>query len=103
MKTTKLLLALVLIFCGPSTFAQEDLQLTKKDSMVVSSWMFGVGINIVDDAGSEFDDVLNAGDNWNMVPFTSRISIGKYFKNDIQHIPISIKKQASDTVNGQVS
>ncbi|AKA36059.1 OmpA family protein [Flagellimonas lutaonensis] len=83
MKTTKLLLALVLIFCGPSTFAQEDLQLTKKDSMVVSSWMFGVGINIVDDAGSEFDGLLDAGDNWNMVPFPSRISIGKYFKNGL--------------------
>lgn len=83
MKTAKLLFALVLIICGTSVFAQEDLQLTKKDSMVVSSWMFGVGINIVDDAGSEFDGLLDAGDNWNMVPFPSRISIGKYFKSGL--------------------
>ena len=67
-----------------SITAQEELPvLTAKDSMVVSSWVFGLGVNAVDDAGSEFSDLTNFSDNWNMVPHPSRISIGKYFKNGL--------------------
>ncbi|MBT8188459.1 MAG: OmpA family protein [Croceitalea sp.] len=61
----------------------QDLQLTAKDSIVTSSWMFTVGTNIVDDAGDEFGGSLNVQDNWNAVPFPSRISIGRYFKNGL--------------------
>ncbi|MEM9000693.1 MAG: OmpA family protein [Bacteroidota bacterium] len=63
--------------------SQEEIQFTKKDSVVVSSWIFGLGINVVDDAGSEFDNFFDAGDNWNVVPFPSRISVGRYFPNGL--------------------
>ena len=61
----------------------QDFQLTKKDSIVQSSWVFGLGFNAVDDAGSEFSNIFNIDDNWNFVPFPSRLSIGKYFKNGL--------------------
>ena len=65
-----------------SSFAQE-VELTAKDSIVSSSWIFGLGLNAVDDAGSEFSDVFNVSDNWNIVPFPSRISVGRYFNNGL--------------------
>jgi len=40
-----------------------------------------LGFNAVDDAGSEFLDVFNFKDNWNAVPFPSRLSIGRYFES----------------------
>ncbi|NKI32001.1 OmpA family protein [Croceivirga thetidis] len=61
----------------------ENLQLTKKDSIVTSSWIAGLGFNAVDDAGTEFTNFFNVSDNWNIVPYPSRISIGKYFKNGL--------------------
>ncbi|UJH67001.1 OmpA family protein [Allomuricauda sp. SCSIO 65647] len=79
---TRLLSVVFFVFCL-NLSSQEGIQLTKRDSMVVSSWIFGLGVNIVDDAGSEFENLLSAGDNWNMVPFPSRISIGRYFKNGL--------------------
>ncbi len=82
MKATKLVLLALLIgyaFTGQS----QDLQITKKDSIVASSWIFGLGFNAVDDAGSEFTNVFNFEENWNVVPFPSRLSIGKYFKNGL--------------------
>lgn len=56
-------------------------ELTKKDSVIVSSWMFGIGFNAIDDSGKQFDKLLDIDDEWNMVPFPSRLSIGKYFKS----------------------
>ena len=63
--------------------AQEDLQITAKDSIVQSSWIFGVGINVVNDSGDVFSGLFNVSDTWNMVPFPSRISIGRYFKSGL--------------------
>lgn len=57
--------------------------LTKRDSIVKSSWIFGVGLNAVDDAGSEFSNFFDIENNWNIVPFPSRISIGRYFENGL--------------------
>lgn len=65
------------------SFAQEDLQITAKDSIVQSSWIFGVGFNAVDDSGNVFDGIFNVGNEWNIVPFPSRVSIGRYFKNGL--------------------
>lgn len=65
------------------TFAQDELQITAKDSIVKSSWIFGVGLNAVDDSGNVFDGLFNFGDEWNFVPYPSRISIGRYFKNGL--------------------
>lgn len=63
-------------------WAQET-TLLAKDSVVVSSWLFGVGFNAVDDAGSEFQSVFNFNDNWNVLPFPSRLSVGKNFKSGV--------------------
>ena len=36
---------------------QEELQLTAKDSMVVSSWMVGLGWNFVNDSGDRLNNI----------------------------------------------
>ena len=63
--------------------AQEDLQLTSTDSIVTSSWMFGLGYNIVDDSGDAFDELFAASSQWNTLSYPSRVSIGRYFKSGI--------------------
>ncbi len=82
MKVIKTLICFSTLLCLQIATSQ-DIQLTKKDSIVQSAWIFGLGFNAVDDAGSEFDNVFNATDNWNIVPFPSRMSIGRYFKNGL--------------------
>ena len=63
--------------------AQEELQLTEKDSLVKSSWMFGLGYNIVDDSGDVFHELFSFGKQWNTLAYPSRVSIGRYFKSGI--------------------
>lgn len=82
MKTTRLTLLVITLLLFKTAFSQ-DFELTKQDSIVKSSWIFGIGFNVVDDAGSEFTDIFNVSDNWNVVPFPSRLSIGKYFNNGL--------------------
>lgn len=79
------LLALLIVFINFSKLSSQtqELKLTGKDSTIVSSWIFGLGFNIVDDSGDMFNEVLDIKDSWNMVPYPSRISIGKYFKNGL--------------------
>ncbi|CAM3344504.1 OmpA family protein [Zobellia roscoffensis] len=76
---------MVLLLCASFNLlqAQEELQLTKKDSIVKSSWMFGLGYNVVDDSGDVFDDLFSYGEQWNTLSYPSRISIGRYFKSGI--------------------
>ncbi len=65
-------------------FSQDSLQITSKDSIVKSSWVLGLGFNIVDDTATPFGDTfLDIKDTWNVVPFPSRISIGRFFKNGL--------------------
>lgn len=64
------------------TFAQ-DLELTKKDSIVQSYWLVSLGTNIVDDSGDEFGELFDLSEGWNMVPYPSRVSVGRYFKNGL--------------------
>ncbi len=65
-------------------YSQEELQLTSKDSIVKSSWVLGVGINIVDDTATPFGrEFLSMKETWNMVPYPSRISIGRFTKSGI--------------------
>jgi len=64
-------------------YSQDSLQLTSKDSIVQSSWMFGVGYNFIDDSGDAFNDFTTIKDQWNAVAFPSRISIGRYFKSGL--------------------
>ena len=70
----------ILVF--QNSLAQE-IQWTKKDSTITNSWIFGVGFNAVDDAGSEFSNLLGVSENWNITPFPSRLSIGKYFESGL--------------------
>ncbi|MGO4920509.1 OmpA family protein [Maribacter spongiicola] len=83
MKTAKIFSLLLILMVSSITFAQDELQITAKDSIVQSSWIFGVGLNAVDDSGNVFDGIFNVGEEWNIVPFPSRVSIGRYFKSGL--------------------
>ncbi len=74
----------MVIFSYALTFAQDqNLEMTEKDSIVESFWLVTVGANAVDDSGDEFGELFDFKDGWNMVPYPSRVSIGRYFKNGI--------------------
>lgn len=66
-----------------TTYSQNEPTLTKKDSTIVSSWIFGVGFNAIDDSGNSYGNLFDIKKAWNAVPFPSRLSIGKYFKNGL--------------------
>lgn len=83
MRTIKYFSFLLLFLAANISKAQEELQITAKDSIVKSSWIVGVGFNAVDDSGNVFDGLFDVGDEWNIVPFPSRVSIGRYFKNGL--------------------
>ncbi|RKN76927.1 OmpA family protein [Ulvibacterium marinum] len=85
MKSYTLHLFAVVLFVSNSIFSQEEeLQLTSKDSVVVSSWVVGLGLNIVDDSATPFgEDFLDIKDTWHTVPYPSRISIGRFFRSGI--------------------
>lgn len=65
------------------SYAQENLQIKPKDSVVKSSWIVGLGFNAVDDSGDAFNDFTTIKGQWNAVAFPSRVSIGKYFKSGL--------------------
>lgn len=83
MKSYALHLLAVVLFVSNSVFSQEEeLQLTSKDSVIVSSWVVGLGLNIVDDSATPFgEDFLDIKDTWHTVPYPSRLSIGRFFRN----------------------
>ncbi|MGB2758998.1 MAG: OmpA family protein, partial [Maribacter stanieri] len=84
MKKAKIFsLLLLFLMVSSIAFAQDELQITAKDSIVQSSWIFGVGLNAVDDSGNVFDGIFNVGQEWNIVPYPSRVSIGRYFKSGL--------------------
>ena len=62
---------------------QEELQLTAKDSMVVSSWMVGLGWNFINDSGNRLNNITTTKNMYNAVAFPSRISLGRYFRSGI--------------------
>ncbi len=102
MKTLKNgIIPLFLLFTSISLFSQEPL-LTKKDSTVVSSWMFGIGYHFIDDSGDVFDAVLDIDKSWHALSYPSRISIGKYFKNGlgIEAIGAYMKYKEGKKVDG---
>ena len=77
-------LAICLLFTFSHILAQEeDLKLSSKDSIVTSSWMIGLGYNIVDDSGDAFNDFTTIKNQWNAVAFPSRVSVGRYFKSGL--------------------
>ena len=83
MKINTLTLIALFLFGSQFGFSQEELALTSKDSIVLNSWIVGLGFNAVDDSGDELDDLFAIGDEWNAVPFPSRLSVGRYFNNGL--------------------
>ena len=83
MKKAKIFSLLLFLMVSSIAFAQDELQITAKDSIVQSSWIFGIGLNAVDDSGNVFDGIFNVGQEWNIVPYPSRVSIGRYFKSGL--------------------
>ena len=94
MKNFTLLLCVLAALSFGQTYSQEDLdvtvqdstvlKLTAKDSVVLSSWVIGLGYNIVDDSATPFgNDFMNIKDTWNMLPYPARVSVGRFFKNGI--------------------
>lgn len=83
MKTYALSMTFLCAFSFYYSSAQE-LHLSSKDSVVTSSWVLGLGYNIVDDSATPFGgDFLNINETWNALPYPSSISIGKTFKNGL--------------------
>ncbi len=62
---------------------QENVQLTSKDSIVQSSWMFGIGYNFVDDSGDAFNNLTAFKTQWNALAYPNRLSLGRYFKSGL--------------------
>ena len=81
-KITQTLLVLLCLAVHP-VIAQEIPQLTSKDSIVQSSWMLGLGYNIVDDSGDVFNGLFDVNTQWNALAYPSRVSVGRYFKSGI--------------------
>ncbi|MBO0323572.1 OmpA family protein [Muricauda sp. CAU 1633] len=76
--------ALVALACFfTASILAQDVELTKKDSIVQSYWLVTLGVNAVDDSGDEFGELFDLEKGWNMVPFPSRVSVGRYFKNGL--------------------
>ena len=82
---------MVFVIAVHSSFGQEVLpelpkdslpEFTKKDSTITSFWLAGLGINIVDDSWRARQDFALA-DMWNVVPYPSRLSFGRYFRSGI--------------------
>ncbi|WP_067035334.1 OmpA family protein [Allomuricauda sp. CP2A] len=82
MNISKPALVALACFFTASIFAQ-DIELTKKDSIVQSYWLVSLGTNFVDDSGDEFGELFDFKEGWNSVPYPSRISIGRYFKSGL--------------------
>ncbi len=82
----------------------QDLQLTSKDSIVVSSWMVGLGWNIINDSGDRLDNITDFDDRYNFVLFPSRISIGRYFKSGIglEAIGTYNEYEAGNIIDGRI-
>ena len=85
--------------------AQETLpELTAKDSIVKKAWIVGLGINIVDDSGDALRDFTTIRNQWNMLPFPSRVSIGRYFASGLgaELIGTINRYKAGNTIDGVV-
>ncbi len=105
MKKATFLFALSFLILIGKGIAQEDLKITSKDSIVQSSWIIGLGYNAVDDSGNVFDGLFNVSDEWNILSYPSRLSIGRYFKNGlgIEAIGTYNKYKTGKIIDGSVN
>ncbi len=70
-------LLIMLLFFVSNSIAQPSSINRKKNPY---SWMFGVGLNFVDDDGQAFSNLFDVKGSWNYLPYPTRISIDKYIK-----------------------
>jgi outer membrane protein OmpA-like peptidoglycan-associated protein/outer membrane protein W len=100
--TLKIKILLVILLANIFTIQSQTTEITKKDSTIVSSWIFGLGFNVVDDSDDVWHKLLDVNTAWNAVPYPSRLSIGKYFKNGlgIEAIASYNKYKKGKTVGG---
>jgi outer membrane protein OmpA-like peptidoglycan-associated protein len=105
MKSSLLLCCLLIFAIHNTAIGQEELQLTSKDSIVQKLWILGLGYNAIDDSGNVFDGLFNVGEEWNILPYPSRLSIGKYFKNGlgIEAIGTYNKYKEGNIIDGVVN
>ncbi|MBP0902541.1 OmpA family protein [Mariniflexile gromovii] len=98
----KKVVLLVFLIANIFTINSQTPELTKKDSIIVGSWIFGIGFNVVDDSGDMFRELFDIKSAWHAVPFPSRLSIGKYFKNGlgVEGIASYNKYKTGKTVDG---
>lgn len=83
MKKLTLIISFALFLHFAKVFGQEEIQLTSKDSIVQSSWIFGLGYNFVDDSGHAFENLTAISTQWNSLAYPNRLSIGRYFKSGL--------------------
>lgn len=104
MKISSPALLAITVILSTSVFAQET-EMTKKDSIVQSYWLVTLGTNIVDDSGDEFGELFDLSEGWNMVPYPSRVSLGRYFKNGLglEAIGSYNKYKEGKIIDGNVS
>ncbi|WP_149277080.1 OmpA family protein [Pareuzebyella sediminis] len=78
--------AIIFLLCLsilPVAAQDGEIQLTTSDSVITRSWMVGLGYNFIDDSGDMLDELFSFHTQWNMLPYPSRISFGRYFKSGI--------------------
>ena len=73
----------LLMFLSISIAFSQNIELAEEDTSYQNYWMLGIGYNIVDDSGNIFDTPLRVQDNWNVLPYPSRISVGRYFNSGL--------------------
>lgn len=61
----------------------EELQLDAKDTTIVEFSLVSLGFNIIMDTGKQFKSFPGSSDEWHIVPYPSRLSYGKYFRNGL--------------------
>jgi OOP family OmpA-OmpF porin len=73
----------ILILCLLlNSISAQEMQLTSKDSIVSSSWHFGLGYTFIDDSATPFGrDFLAIKETWNALPYPTRMAIGRSFSN----------------------
>jgi len=61
----------------------EELQLTAKDTTIVTSNMVGLGWNIIMDTGDRLRTFPGSSEDWHLLPYPSRISFGRNFRSGL--------------------
>ncbi|MGA1227484.1 MAG: OmpA family protein [Tamlana sp.] len=80
----KRFLLTILLILPYLLMAQDSIpKLIKKDSISVSYWLVGLGFNAVYDSDYQLESLFDIKNTWSAVPYPSRLSLGKYFRNGL--------------------